>query len=171
MAAFELAISAVLKNEGGLVNNPADNGGITNYGISLNFYKTIKPDAVAADIKLLTRDMAVAIYRKEFWDKNKYNMIASQKIAGKVFDLAVNMGALNANKCLQRAILAASGRDVGQDGILGPNTLYAVNYAEPASLYAALKSEAAGHYRLIFQAQPQEKVFLKGWLNRAYSDV
>lgn len=171
MARFEDAIDHVLKNEGGYSDNDKDPGGITNFGVSLRFYKTIKADATPQDIKELTVDMAKAIYRKEFWDRSKYNLIASQKVATKVFDLAVNMGQQNANICLQRAVLAASGRKLVIDGIVGTHTLFAVNHSDFEALYAALKSEAAGYYRALILANKNLDVFEQGWLNRAYSNV
>ena len=171
MARFEDAIDSVLENEGGLVDDPLDYGGITNFGISLRFYQTIKPNADKDDIRGLTVDMARAIYRKEFWERNKYNLIASQKVAGKVFDLSINMGAQSANICLQRAVLAASGRQLALDGIVGTHTLFAVNHSDFDALYAALKSEAAGYYRALILANKSLDVYETGWLNRAYSNV
>ncbi len=171
MANFEKAITVVLKNEGGFVNNPSDPGGATNFGISLEFYKTIIPDADIEDIRNLTKEMAIEVYQRQFWDKNKLGMIADQRIATKVFDFSVNMGAVNAIKCLQRAILATNNRKVDQDGIIGQNTLYAANHSPPDCVLAALKSEAAGYYRCLATRKPTMGVFLNGWLSRAYSDV
>lgn len=171
MADFLAAIDTVLSNEGGLVDDPLDYGGITNFGISLHFYQTITPSATKQDIKDMTREMAIAIYRKSFWDPNKYSMIASQAIATKTFDFAVNMGAKNANLCLQRAVIAAKNRAIIQDGILGTQSLYAINYSPPDCVMAALKSEAAGFYRCLAEKIPSNKKFLNGWLTRAYSDV
>ncbi len=170
MADFDKAITTVLKNEGGLVNNPSDPGGITNFGISLNFYKTINANATPSDIKNLTQDMAISIYRSSFWDRNKYNMIANQKVATKVFDACVTMD-IDANKCLQRAASATLNRPVIDDGILGPNSLYAINYSNQDQLYGALKAEIAGHYRLVAISHPDLEKFLAGWLKRAYSDM
>jgi lysozyme family protein len=73
-----------------------------------------------------------------------------------LFDLAVNTGILQANKLIQRA-LRSTGVSVTEDGIIGPVTL------------AALKSEAAGYYRLIANINPSQLTFINGWLRRAYS--
>lgn len=171
MASFDLAIGTVLKNEGGLENNPSDPGGITNYGISLRFLQTIHPESTAQDIRDMTESKATQIYETQFWERYKYNMIADQKLATKVFDLCVNMGAIPANQCLQRAVFATSHRAIDQDGVLGPNSLFAINNSAADCVLAALKSEAAGHYRCIIQANPKLKIFEKGWLTRCYSDV
>lgn len=169
MAKFELAIDAVLKNEGGLSNHPLDSGQITNFGISFSFYKTIKPDATVLDIKNLTSAQAIDLYEKYFWLPNKYNLITNQQVANKVFDMAVNMGAEMANKCLQRAIFASTGYNLAQDGIIGPQTLGAVNRADPGAVLPALKSEAAGYYRYLIAKNPSLDVFSRGWLHRAYA--
>ena len=71
-------------------------------------------------------------------------------------------------KLIQRALRAA-GEQVAEDGIIGPITLSAINKADPTDLLAALKSEAAGLYRLIAQANPSQQKFINGWLNRAYA--
>ncbi|MDR2781213.1 MAG: hypothetical protein LBB21_02000, partial [Holosporaceae bacterium] len=69
---------------------------------------------------------------------------------------------------LQRALLSA-GKQVVEDGIIGPGTLGAVNESDPTDLLAALKSEAAGYYRLIATITPSQKRFINGWLRRAYA--
>ncbi|MDR3223970.1 MAG: hypothetical protein LBT03_00050 [Holosporales bacterium] len=48
-------------------------------------------------------------------------------------------------------------------------TLNAVNSADEKALLAALKSEAAGHYRCIVSKNASQNKFINGWLKRAYS--
>jgi lysozyme family protein len=81
--------------------------------------------------------------------------------------LAVHTGIPQAVKLIQRALLAA-GTQVVEDGIIGPETLAAINKSDSTDLLAALKSEAAGFYRLIANANPSQQRFIDGWLNRAY---
>lgn len=57
---FLNAVEFILEFEGGYVNHPNDPGGETNFGIS----KRAHPDV---DIKNLTRDDAIAIYKREYW--------------------------------------------------------------------------------------------------------
>ncbi len=73
-----------------------------------------------------------------------------------------------AHRLIQRALRSA-GRDVIEDGLLGPKTIAAINAVDVSDLLAALKSEAAGYYRSIAASNPKQRKFLKGWLNRAYS--
>jgi lysozyme family protein len=67
--------------------------------------------------------------------------------------------------------LRSVGINVQEDGLLGPVTLSATNNADTNALLAAIKSEAAGYYRLIAAKNPSQQKFLNGWLNRAYRQI
>ena len=84
MSDFDRVMSFILQEEGGLVNNPADPGGITKYGISKRAYPTL-------DIANITVDDAKVIYRNNYWnplglDDQKYGP------ALVLMDCAVNQG-------------------------------------------------------------------------------
>lgn len=163
MSNFHLAVAVVLQHEGGFVNNAKDPGGATNFGISLRYLRQYRCNTIVEDIKNLTREEAIKIYQADWWEQHNYNAIYHQAIATKVFDLAVNMGAKQAHICLQRALRAATGNPLSEDGVLGEKTVVAINTAHPEILLAAFKSEAAGFYRLLHKPE-----FETGWLNRAY---
>ena len=172
---FNKAVEIVLEHEGGFSNHPADRGGVTKYGISLRFLKTL-PDGdinddgetTQEDIQHLTRDQAVAFYWREFWNKEGYGRFSDPILAAKILDLSVNMGARRAHILLQRALRSVAAKVV-EDGKLGAITLKAVAHAPRDALLAALRSEAAGYYRLIAQLNPSQEQFLQGWLRRAYT--
>ena len=84
MTDFEKAIAFVLKWEGGYVDNPADPGGETKFGISKRAYPSF-------DIKNLTEEQAKAIYRRDYWEKMGCNALA-WPMNLVVFDTSVNMG-------------------------------------------------------------------------------
>jgi len=183
MSRFEFAIETVLAHEGGFVDNPHDPGGATNYGVSLRWLKSVGDsdgdgfmdgdldfdgDGEHFDIRQMQREDAEDFYFQHWWNKHGYASIAAQVVATKVFDLAVNMGAKQAHKCLQRAV-HATGVELNDDGIIGPKTLEAINGADQWQLVAALRSEAAGFYRQLPISKPSLKQFLRGWLKRAYS--
>jgi len=159
---FMEAINRCLTDEGGYVCDPNDPGGETNWGISKRSY----PDM---DIKALTREGAIAIYYRDWWDHYGYGQIRAG-LSGKVMEVAINQGPHSAALALQRALRAVSRNLFTQeDGILGKETLAAVNsYAAPDALIAAFRSEAAAIYRMIVQAKPTSQQYLRGWLNRAY---
>src|SRR5215472_10215331 len=137
---FLRAVARVLDDEGGYVNNPGDPGGETRFGISKREYPEL-------DIGALTREQAIAIYFRDWWQRYRYGEMPGL-LAAKVFDLAVNIGPEHAARCLQRALRACR-RRVAEDGALGRATLAAVSAASPAALMAPLRSEAAGYYRTL----------------------
>lgn len=158
---FEKAFERVIKNEGGYVFDKNDPGGETKYGISKRSYFYL-------NIKDLTLEEAKKIYHRDFWEKGKFEQIPDEKLSSQVFDLSINLGIRGATIVLQRA-LRAVGIDVVEDGVWGSQTQSGVIFSEPAKLQIAIKSEAAGYYRLIAQQKPSQQKFLKGWLNRAYA--
>lgn len=182
MADFNKSIDTILAHEGGLSSDAR--GGATNYGISLRFLQVYTKldkaefkrfdidnddDIDAVDIKNLKTDDAKYLYSTAFWKKYNCGFIKDQTLATKFFDLCVNMGGMQAGKCLQRAVRAVTGLTLKEDGIIGLKTLEAVNNANPKELLAALKSEAAGFYRVLIKIDPSLNQYLNGWLNRSYS--
>jgi lysozyme family protein len=163
-AAFHSAAARVLSNEGGFTDDPADRGGATKFGISQRQYPEL-------NIAELSREEAIAIYYRDWWRRFDYEELPAA-IGAKVLDLAVNVGPAQAARCLQRA-LRACGIGVEEDGVLGPGTRVAARGVDVRALIAALRSEAAGHYRLIASTRHAGRAnetagFLKGWLRRAY---
>jgi lysozyme family protein len=154
---FAYAIEKTLDHEGGHVCRPDDPGGETNFGISKHSYPRL-------DIKNLTRDQAIEIYRRDWWDRYQYNRIDNTKIAAKVFDLAVNMGSRPANRIFQRAIIRVSDNKISVDGVLGPLTIAAANNCDPFMLLSMIKVLA-----IAYDGGLNKPQFLKGWSRRALS--
>ena len=149
MADFNLAIPVVLANEGGLVDNPSDPGGLTNFGISQRSYPNV-------DIRALTPEMAADIYRRDYW---KFDAVDSQALCTKIFDMYVNMGH-SAVRILQTCL------GVTADGLWGPGTCAAVNAAGD-DLLNTYRQALARHYQNLVLANPALAQFLNGWLRRA----
>lgn len=158
---FDQIVETVLRHEGGYVNDPADPGGETKYGISKKSYPHL-------DVRNLTIDQAKDIYYRDWWLRLRLNEIRDDAVATKILDTCVNVGARTGIRLLQRA-LRAIGRPVAVDGIVGPETIRAVNEVEPLQLLEALRSEQADYYRELIRRNPKLAQFEKGWTNRAYS--
>lgn len=158
MSRFEDAIDETLENEGGLSDHPNDPGGLTNFGIT-------QRDFPHLDIRNLTKEQAKQIYRSKYW-LPAYDTIASQAVANKVFDSAVNMGHSQAHKNLQRA-LHHFGKNVDIDGVIGPATISATNGMVPDSLLAEIRAQQCLFYVGLVLSDSNKGVFLKGWLRRA----
>ena len=164
MASFDKAIPTILRHEGGLVDDPLDPGGITNFGIS----KRTFPDV---DIKTLREDQAIAIYRECYWLGGIYDAIVNQNTATKVFDLAVNMGHKAAHRLLQKALRkfgSVHGLNIKIDGIFGLMTLQAVNSVSPWWLLEELRVQAAVYYVNLMVKKPGLVRFAYNWMKRAY---
>ena len=159
---FEAIIGQTLAHEGEYSNNPSDAGGETKYGISKRSYPNV-------DIKNLSLEQAKAIYKRDFWDNQGYSQIEDIALASKVFDLGVNMGTKNAVILLQRALKANGFKNLSDDGIFGESTKFALSNSDPKRVLIALRSEAASYYRRLVASNSSQSVFLKGWLNRAYT--
>ena len=151
---FNEAIGLVLKHEGGLVDDPADSGGITKYGISKRAYPDI-------DIKNLTIEKAKEIYRQDYWLKSYADKLPID-IRYIHFDTAINCGLKRAAKILQESI-----GGIAIDGIIGNQTL---SNAPKTNIYKY------GIYRLEFynylvSKKPSQVKFIKGWTNRVISII
>lgn len=182
MSAFDQAIDEVLRREGGLIDHPSDPGGITNFGISLRALQQIGDrgfdldgdgDLDATDIRLMTRDRAVEFYRKHYWF-DRLDHVTQAQIAGKVFDMAVNMGRSRATMVTQKAI-GWFDSTIKIDGQFGPITLAALNgqtaFHGTKVMLRAIQAEQARFYVDLVAANRARDVFLLGWLRRAFDIV
>jgi lysozyme family protein len=163
MADFEKALAYTLKHEGGWADDPADPGGATNFGITL---KTARKHGVKSkeDLRAIPMEVVRLIYYDGYWH---FDAVGDQRVATKLFDMAVNMGPCKAIGLLQLA-LCDMGCVVDVDGDFGPRTLAAVNSAlNQAGLLDALCGASEAHYHAVAEARPASQKFLKGWLKRA----
>ena len=81
---FAQAVEFVLQCEGGLVDDPADPGGLTNRGISQRAYPN-------EDIRNLTVERAKELYSRDYWTAARCDELPPG-MALVVFDSAVNCG-------------------------------------------------------------------------------
>jgi len=156
---FISAVGKTLQHEGGYVNHPSDPGGETNFGISKRTYPNL-------NIRKLTKEKAIEIYYSDFW-LSIYDSFNSPRVAGKIFDISVNMGTKRAHRAAQRACLANT-VGVVEDGFLGPRSLSAINAIDEVCFMVAYRAEVAGIYRQLILKNPKFSTFKTGWLKRAY---
>ena len=155
---FANALKFVLAAEGGYVNDPRDNGGETNYGISKKAYPSL-------NIKNLTYQDVSDIYKRDYWDKCQCQYL-SYPVALVVFDSAVNSGVGRASKWLQKAANVAAKKAnlpvVIADGFIGPKTIQLVNSADQADIVQNFINQRTSFLKLL----PDFGVFSKGWTKR-----
>lgn len=169
------AVTNTLKHEGFRSDDPDDPGGATNYGVSLRWLRTKGKfgdfdgdgDVDRDDIWAMTEADAVEAYHRFWWKANGYGDF--HDAGAKIFDLAINMGPKPAHRILQRGVRGAGGAALVDDGIIGPATRAAVAAVNQDHLIPAIRSEAAGHYRLLIRVKPVFEKYRNGWLNRAYA--
>lgn len=148
-------IERTLVHEGGYVFDPNDKGGETKFGISKRAY----PDV---DIKNLTKDDAVCIYKRDYYDSMHLDLVTSARVRFKLFDIGVNCGPRTAIRLLQR------GLDIlPDDGVLGPKTAALVNVMEESNVLEEIVDELKAHYGNIIRKDPSQKRYFRGWMARA----
>lgn len=171
---FDRAVNEILKQEGGYVNDKTDRGGETNFGISLRFLKLanldLNDDGVidGKDIRDMSREDSKVIYKVNWWDKYKYDLINDYEVATKIFSLAVNMGAHQAHKLAQIAVNRLREQPIKVDGILGAASIRAINTEEPHALLDEIKVCAAHFYINLIADNRQYEKYLLGWMRRAF---
>ena len=153
---FARAVALVLAHEGGFVRHPADPGGATKFGVTLETLSRARGrPARLEDVRRLTEAEAVAIYRRFYWDLLRGDDLP-EGLGLAVFDLAVNSGPARAARMLQAAL------GVEADGRVGPLTLKAARAANPAETIRRLTRA-----RLGFLARLAHwPVFGRGWRRR-----
>lgn len=150
------ALRALLKHEGGFVNNPADPGGMTNLGVTQRVWEEwLDHPVTERDMRALTAETVAPMYKRKYWDK-----IAGDDLpAGLdmvVFDCAVNSGPGRAAKMLQKVL------GVTEDGVIGSQTLGMISRTDADTLIAYYSAA-----RLAFLTTlPTWAVFGKGWERR-----
>lgn len=144
---FEKAVEFVLKHEGFYSNDLLDSGGETKFGISKRAYPNL-------NIKELTRDDAIAIYKRDYWDKLPANLPTS--IHCVLFDCAVNTGISRAIRLLQSSV------KVNPDGQWGRLSQSALNKLKVDDVLQRFTLERI----MFYSALSTFGRFGRGWVNR-----
>lgn len=161
MANAKLLQPFILRWEGGFVNDPLDRGGATNKGITIGtFRRFYGQEAIVEQLKQITDDQWLRIFKEGYWDPWKADQIKNQSIANIVVDWAWASGPVTAIKQVQRIL------GVVDDGVVGPKTLAAINAADPRTLFAEIHAARLKFVENIVQKNPTQVRFLKGWKNR-----
>jgi len=144
--------TSVQRRAVGYVDDPLDRGGETKFGVALN----ANPDL---DITNLTWAQAKAVYYDRYWVTGACEKL-SERVAVLHFDGCVNHGVGRAKKFLQTSVGAVA------DGIVGANTLAAVNSKDPIDICNKICDLREKFYRDIVTNKPNQARFLNGWLRR-----
>lgn len=172
----------IVRREGGLVDDPRDKGGITNYGVSLRYARgrglDLNGDGVVdgADILLVTPEKAVELFLEDFYFDPRIHDLP-EVIQEQTFDSAVNHGAGRAIKFVQLAcndlrylLLTHSFDKLRIDGGIGPKTLgaaHAVCLEMGVYVNTFIARERQRFYLSLCVSDPSQRRFIDGWLKRA----
>lgn len=173
--AFDDLITPILISEGGYVNNPADTGGETNWGITVG---VARANGYSGPMVSMTRDEAAQIYRVVYWQRPGFAMVAEQAqgVAAELLDCGINMGVGTASAFLQRCLNVFNRQqqdyaDIAADGQIGSHTLQALSgfIARRATegeqvLLKAMRCLRGAHYIALAEARQQNETFVYGWI-------
>lgn len=175
MANFQIAEQITGRNEGGYANNPADTGGETYAGIARNhwpkwegwkeidFIKSKYGKSASTINKYAESNLSIIksisdFYKKNFWDVLRLDQFVDQQLANSVYDFAVNSGTNRSAKFIQQSA------KVNDDGIIGKQSLHAINSADRKVIYYDFNKRRETFYKSI--AKGNQAQFLKSWLSR-----
>lgn len=173
---------AIVKREGGLVDDPNDRGGITQWGVSLRYIRgagiDINGDGVVdeQDIIDCTPAQAVELYLDDFFFEPRFDDLP-EVIQEQVFDCSVHHGPGQALKFVQSAandlrflLLNHTFDKLAVDGGMGPKTAAATNVmASEFGVYlnTFIVRERQRFMLRITVSRPKNRRFIHGWLDRA----
>lgn len=174
---IEQHLDELIKREGGYVNNPADRGGATKYGITEAVART---NGFKGNMRDLSLDIAKAIYKKQYWTAPRFDQVNAicSAVAEELLDTGVNCGTGFAKPLLQRALNLLNNQskagwpDLAVDGIYGPATLNALkSYLAKRGkegekvLVRVLNIMQGQRYIEICECNPSQEQFFYGWIS------
>lgn len=171
MADPKQAVDVVLRQEdsrlaGTITNRPSDRGGLTRFGLAAKFHPMLVNDGFFEESMSAAEALPIAelTYEKDYTGPLCLATINSQSIATALLSFSVNEGTHEAVVILQRAL------GVGVDGQMGPQTVAAINAADPSKLLNAYCDLEVNFYNQLARTQPGQQVNLAGWLSRVAQD-
>ena len=171
----DVLVDGILLEEGGYQASEKDTGNFnssgelvgTNYGISAPVYEEYLGRPVTRqDMEDLPVSVAGKIYRKNYIQPVIKNLGVpiDSPVFKQVLDMTVNHGYGNTTKILQNML------GLEQDGKSGNMTRDAIKQRmkeSPLQFNNDLVSTRKNFYNKIVAADPRQKDFLQGWINRA----
>lgn len=171
---------AIVRREGGYVNDPDDPGGATKYGVTIHTMRRLGLDLTGDgvvdtdDVKALSEDDATRIFIDHYFTRPRIGDLPDV-LRSSVFDMYVNAGS-NAVKILQ-SLLRDFGHDIAVDGGIGPQTIGAAQAAAraaPEFIADAYGIARRNYYYALADRRPASRKYARtraggkgGWIRRA----
>lgn len=155
MSSFDDAFDTLLGHEGGFVDNPADPGGATRWGIT---QRVARADGYTGPMQSLPVERAKSIAKRLYWDVLRCDEY-DPRIAFQCFDALYNGGRVVT--WMQQASGAKA------DGVLGPKTIAAVKAADPLRFIMRFIA-----YRQVYMTNIKPwPTFSRGWIRRTSENL
>lgn len=177
-AAVLAVVAGVFAVEGGYVNNPADPGGETNHGVTV---QVARDAGYTGPMRELPKETAEQIYAKGYVEgPNFHRVIAMSPAVGtKLADAGVNAGTARSARWFQQALnhLSRGGADyplIVADGQIGGQTLSAYQALERKRgrvkacelTLKLLDAQQGAHYMSL-----NKPTFTVGWVDNRLGNV
>lgn len=107
------------------------------------------------------RSLVEELYKREYWDKAKLDLVNSQHTANEIFIFGVNAGMGVAVKTAQQIVGTLD------DGVVGNKTLELLNNFDESQFDKLYDEREILHYEEIIRENPEKKIYANGWRNRA----
>lgn len=173
MADYTIAFRKMQGNEGNYVNDPQDPGGETYRGIARKmngkwdgwvFIDAMKKQnnfPANLEYSAELRESIGMFYLNTFWNKMQGDFIDDQQIAESIFDFGVNAG-LSTSVSLAQMVVGTK-----PDGIVGENTIKAINTFDKELFLASFTLAKIARYITIVKKRPTSRKYFYGWICRA----
>ena len=175
---LDAILEQVLVRERGYVNNPADKGGATKYGVTaatLGAWRKLGRKATPAEVATLTPFEAKAIFADQYVRAPGFLVFGDRPaFLAVLVDLAINSGPKRAIILLQRTL------GVVDDGVLGPKTIAAARAQPDVRLALRLSTQRLRFLGRLISGDltdkdkdgiPDNAEFAAGWINRTCDQI
>lgn len=161
---WDAAFEHVINHEGGFTDDERDAGnklpdgrkGCTMWGCTqANWEAYIGKKITHDDMRALKKEDVKPLYKKNYWDAIRGDVMP-KGIDYLLFDFAINAGATQSKKLLQKAVGATP------DGIIGSGTLREMQNISEAELIIRFSEEKEKFYKSLSSFP----TYGKGWLRR-----
>jgi lysozyme family protein len=148
----------------GWSDDPNDMGGKTMVGVTCQVYFEYRKSKglslpTPSDLRNMTYTEWSDVLKSLFWNRWRADCIRSQSLANMLVDWVWGSG-IYGIKIPQRIL------NISMDGIVGTQTIAAVNAQVPLTFFKQLEQEREAFYRRIVVTRPIQQMYLNGWLNR-----
>lgn len=166
---FDQAFRYTIINEGSFSNNPADHSGPTSgYGVTRSELARWRRRPVSIDeVKNMKEDEARTLYYAWYYKPLGLDHIKRSPIVTAMFDCGIIRGIGIPIKYAQ-SVCNSNGYKLVVDNHSGPLTIAILNEIDVDAFIHGFSARMEKGFRSIVDNDSTQRVFLKGWINRAH---